>query len=413
MNWFIFQLISDVLPKHIAAGTATPEMIAKLNEAARDPRLVTEHLPLKKSPYLDVAGCPVTVEQLFSRGINLPDFQFDKVEVPAFLIGGWFDIASDALIEEFRALRSSGDGGEKVRKAHRLIMGPWIHTGTLPGNQGELNFGVLSQGLLQLPPAHLAFFDHHLKGVEATDLPQVRYFLMGANEWRDAEDWPVPGSVRQEWYLHSAGHANTATGDGILTTDPPDGDGRPDHYRYDPADPVRTQGGKVLSLGESVAGPFNQQHLGGRQDVLCYTSKVFKEPIDVVGPVRLRLFAASSARDTDFMARLIDVFPDGRAIAVCEGCRRARFRNGFDKEVFLKPGSIEEYEIKLAHTAWRVKPGHRLRVHLTSSNFPHLDRNMNTGNAVGEDAEGIVAEQTIFHDAAHPSRLEVHVLQAR
>lgn len=169
-------------------------------------------------------------------------------------------------------------------------------------------------------------------------------------------------------------------------------------------------GGKLLSLGETVAGPFNQQHLETRQDLLCYTSDFFEKQMDIVGPVAVRLFAASSAKDTDFMAKLIDVFADGRSIAICEGCRRARFRDGFDKAEFLKPGSVEEYEINLAHTAWRVKPGHRMRVHVTSSNFPHLDRNMNTGNAIGDDAEGIVAEQTVFHDRSYPSCLELYVL---
>ena len=409
MNWFIFQLISDVLPKHIKAGTATPEMTAKLNEAARNPRLVTEHLPLKKSPYLDVPGCPITLDQLFSKGLNIPTFRFEDVEVPALLVGGWFDIAPNTLVEEFRALRSRGGGGEKVRQSHRLIMGPWIHAAVLPGNQGELNFGLLSQGIFELLPAHLAFFDQHLKGVEAS-LPLVRYFLMGANEWRNADDWPPPGVVQQDWYLHSNGNANTSAGDGKLTTDIPGRDGRPDQYRYDPANPVRTHGGKVLGIGESVAGPFNQQHLEKRQDVLCYSSEILDQPMDIVGPVVLHLYAASSAKDTDFMAKLIDVFPDGRSMMVCEGCRRARFRYGFDKEVFLKPGEIEEYEINLAHTAWRVKPGHRLRVHVTSSNFPHLDRNMNTGNAIGDDLEGIVAEQVIFHDAQRASRLKLYVL---
>jgi len=173
--------------------------------------------------------------------------------------------------------------------------------------------------------------------------------------------------------------------------------------------PVRTHGGTILYLGESVAGPFNQQHLEARQDVLCYSSEAFEKPVDIVGPVVLRLYAASTVRDTDFVAKPVDVFPDGRSMLVCDGCRRARFRYGFHKEVFLKPGSVEEYEINLAHTAWRVKPGHRLRVHVTSSNFPHLDRNMNTGNAIGDDAEGIIAEQ-IFYDGPHPSCLELYML---
>jgi hypothetical protein len=226
---------------------------------------------------------------------------------------------------------------------------------------------------------------------------------MGPNKWRDADEWPLPEATPRRWHLDSLGHANTAGGDGFLGIDPPGGDGRFDKYRYDPANPVRTYGGKILY---NAAGPLNQQHVEERPDVLCYTSGAFTKAFDLMGPVALRLFASSSARDTDFMAKLTDVFPDGRSILLLEGALRARYRRGFDEEVFLEPGSIEEYLLDLGHTAWRVEPGHRLRIQVESSNFPWLDRNMNTGNAVGDDDAGIVADQRIFHGGQYDSYLE-------
>jgi putative CocE/NonD family hydrolase len=259
---------------------------------------------------------------------------------------------------------------------------------------------------LELFPAYLDFFDRVLKGKTDVDQPRIRYFHMGPNKWCDTDVWPLPEATTRRWYLNSEGHANTAAGDGTLDADAPHEE-KSDEYRYDPADPVRTYGGKILY---NAAGPLNQQHLEQRDDVLCYTSEPATEAFDIMGPVALHLYAASSAIDTDFMTKLTDVFPDGRSIVLLEGARRARYRHGFDKEVFLEPGAIEEYELDLGDTAWRVEPNHRLRVQVESSNFPWLDRNMNTGNAVGDDDAGVVADQTIYHGGEHASYLEAYCL---
>ena len=238
----------------------------------------------------------------------------------------------------------------------------------------------------------------------------VKYFVIGPNEWREAEEWPPPGVATQSWYLHSDGGANTSSGDGSLTGDAPTSQEPPDQYKYDPADPVPTQGGVVIWSGSRVAGPLNQAHLETRPDVLCYTSGPIDDPIEIVGLVTVQIFAASDARDTDFVAKLVDVFPDGRSILVAEGSRRARYRNGYASEELLEPGKVEHYEIVLGHTGWQVAEGHCLRLHVTSSNFPRIDRNMNTGNPVGEDAVGIIANQTIHHTPSHPSHVQLSVL---
>lgn len=407
--WLLYMIAQDVLPKQIAAGTATPEMIARLTEGFMNPRAVIDYLPLKKNPFVDVPGSPLTIEELLTMPYGCaPVYELERIKVPTLFFHHWYEVSGAPTIEMFLALRQHGAGGDEVRPAHRLIIGPWVHGAPRP-IVGELNFGLTATEAAWRPALE-SFHGLHSGHHEAAELPVVQYFLMGANEWRVADEWPPPGCETRSLYLHSGGAANTAEGDGELVADPPGADAVLDTYRYDPADPTPTRGGGVVGLGGSVGGPLDQAPVERRSDVLCYTSETFTEAVDVVGQVRLRLHAASSAVDTDFVAKLCDVFPDGRSINVCEGLRRARFRKGMDQEVLLEPGAVEEYEINLGHTAWRVEPGHRLRVQLSSSNYPNLDRNMNTGNALGDDVAGIVAEQTVYHDAQRPSRLEFSVL---
>jgi putative CocE/NonD family hydrolase len=256
---------------------------------------------------------------------------------------------------------------------------------------------------------HLAFFDRYLRGIESADLASVRYFLMGANEWRTAETWPLPGTERRRFFLHSGGRANTANGDGTLSRDEP-GDEPPDTYVYDPASPVRSRGGRINpDLGES-GGPLDQSVVERRADVVCYTSDELDADLEVTGPLELNLFAASSAPDTDFMVRLVDASPDGRAINIAEGCIRARYRGSILTPELLTPGEPYPFRIDMAATSHLFRRGHRLRVHVTSSDFPRFDRNMNTGNAIGEDSAGVPAQQTIFHRAGLASYIDLPVV---
>lgn len=403
LQWFVLQIATDVLPKQLADGAADPSTIALITEAVRDPSVVTEYLPVRKSPHLAVDGCPVTIDELLDGDTGTPvTIDLDAVDVPVLQVTGYFD--PFASVELHQALTSID---ADTSPSHRLVIGPWTHAIVLPQIQGEVNFGLNAAGRLHAPAAHLAFFDRHLKGAEADTAP-VRYFLMGANEWRDAAAWPPPDASSRSWYLRSDGDANRDGG--RLDTVPGGDDEPPDRYDYDPVDPVRTHGGRFVALGTSVAGPLDQRGIESRPDVLTYTSEPVEHAVDLVGPLVVRLHAATSAPDTDFVAKVTDVGPDGRSLLVGDGLLRASFREGFDERRPVPPGVPQEYAIFCGHTAWRLSPGHRLRVDVASSHFPAFDRNMNTGHPLGADAEGQVASQTIFHDASRPSRLETFVL---
>jgi hypothetical protein len=242
------------------------------------------------------------------------------------------------------------------------------------------------------------------------DIPAIRYFVMGLNQWRNADTWPLPGTEWTRYFLSGKGKANTSASDGILTTEAP-GSQPPDRYDYDPLAPVPTVGGRSLPTGKLVPGPFDQVQVEKRSDVLSYTSSGLESDLEVTGPIKVHLFAATSAKDTDFAAKLVDVYPDGSAYNVAEGIIRAKYRNGLINPGPVIPDDVYEYIIDLAVVSILFKKGHRIRLDITSSNFPRFDRNMNTGNAFGEDATGVIASQTVFHDDTHASYIELPVIK--
>jgi hypothetical protein len=254
------------------------------------------------------------------------------------------------------------------------------------------------------------------------DEPRVRYFLMGANEWRTADRWPPAGTVKRRFYLRGGrtGSAHSLN-DGRLTPEPPEGDEDPDRYAYDPAHPVPSVGGNTLYLGprsagdgeeapdfSSTAGPRDQRPVEPR--CLTYSSGPLGHSLDVVGPVRLTLFASSDAPDTDFVVKLCDVFPDGRSILVTDGILRARYRRGRFRPKAMKRGKVYKFAVNLWPTAWRFAPGHRMRVAITSSCFPRFDRNLNTGLDPVLSGEMRTAENVVFHDDERPSHIVLRVL---
>jgi uncharacterized protein len=254
------------------------------------------------------------------------------------------------------------------------------------------------------------FFDRHVKGEQSLDAgPPVRIFVMGANVWRDEDDWPLPDTRFTAYYLHSGGRANTADGDGALATQPPE-DEPADAYTYDPRDPVPTVGGQTLMPGFWVsanAGPRDQHEVERRRDVLCYTTAPLEQDTEVTGPIELVLYASSSARDTDFTGKLVDVDPDGRAVILTDGILRARYRSSLSAPELLDPGEIYELHIDLWATANVFKAGHRIRLEVSSSNFPRFDRNTNTGGAIAHERDGdmVSADNRVFHDATRPSHV--------
>jgi hypothetical protein len=238
----------------------------------------------------------------------------------------------------------------------------------------------------------------------------VRVFVMGRNVWRDEDDWPVARAVETRYYLHSGGKANSAGGDGALSAAPPAAE-PPDSYADDPENPVPTLGGPVLGDTERYPpGPLDQRKVEGRSDVLVYTTPAFEKDVEVIGPVSLELHVSSSALDTDFTGKLVDVAPDGTAINLTEGILRARYRTSMGKAELMTPGAVTKLRVDLWSTANVFLAGHRLRLEVASSSFPRFDRNPNTGASPEAGGKGVVATNVIYHDRDHPSALILPVL---
>lgn len=327
-----------------------------------------------------------------------------QVEVPALIIGGWYDLFLGGTLENFGRMRGEAATAE-ARAGTRLVVGPWAH-GSTYGAYPDHGFDVFGADAgIDLDALQLRFFARHLRGEQGApgDEPPVRIFVMGANRWRDEDAWPPARASPVPWYLHAGG---------VLSPEPPS-DAPPDEYVYDPANPAPTIGGPTSLPGKFMranSGPLDQTPLESREDVLVYSSAPLQRPLEATGPLTCILHAATSAPDTDFVAKLCDVDTDGFSRIVAEGILRARYLGGFDAGRPITPGQVYEYEIDLVATSNVFLAGHRIRLLVTSSSFPRFDRNANTGNPVGSDSfEDLVpARQTIFHDGARPS----HVLLA-
>ncbi|MGH2388398.1 MAG: CocE/NonD family hydrolase, partial [Chloroflexota bacterium] len=272
---------------------------------------------------------------------------------------------------------------------------------------GAVDFGAEAQN--SIDDLQVRWFKQTLKGEDTglLDEPPVCLFVMGENRWRDEDDWPLARAVETPFHLHGNGRANSVSGDGTLAIAAP-GEEYPDIFVYDPAAPVPSLGGHSCCFPQiAPMGPADQRSVEARNDVLVYSGEVLAGDLEVTGPIRLILWAASTAVDTDFTAKLVDVFPDGTAINLCDGLIRARFRDSLRQPEPIVPDRVYEYTIRVGSTSNLFQAGHRIRLEISSSNFPQCDRNLNTGEdvGVGNLSGRITATQTIFHDAAHPSRL--------
>lgn len=333
--------------------------------------------------------------------------RFDKIKVPAYTFGGWFDIFLTGTINGYTGMKNKG-GSTQARAGARMIIGPWGHGSSQ--SYGDVDFTPAA--LVDQFETELRFFDYHLKGInnglEAE--PPVRLFYMGINKWRNETDWPIPGTQYQQLYISSTTSANSVRGDGKITLAKPVKAGK-DMYRYDPDNPIKTLGGNNCCGTPTLAGPKDQRPLEQKQDVLVYTSDFLDTTLTIAGPVKMKLFAATDGPDTDWMIKLVDVYPNGFAMPISEGIIRARFREGLDKVKLLKPGEVYEYDIELTGTANVFLPGHRIRIDITSSNFPQFDRNPNTGAPLGDNAIVRVAQQTIYHGDKQLSHIVLPVVK--
>ena len=335
--------------------------------------------------------------------------QISSVTAPALVTGGWYDLMITETVADFVRMRTQA-GSERAREGTRLVIGPWHHQART-GEFQDRFFGPLAP--VDLSDAHVAFYDEHLRGRQpASPASRVRIFVMGIDQWRDEQDWPLPGTRYVDYHLHSAGAANTRDGDGTLEVDAP-ADSASDEFRYDPRDPVPTAGGALLPPLPGLVGPVDQRIVDNRTDVLCYTGPVLTEPVEVTGFVELQVFVSSTAVDTDITAKLVDVFPDGRAINLCDGILRLRYRDDLSRPELMTPGEVYEVTVPMSVTSNVFLPGHRIRLDVSSSNFPHFDRNSNTGGKISfEDLEDmVVATNTIHHGGARPSRLVLPIIE--
>lgn len=376
----------------------------KLQEAYR-------HLPLrtlgdqfdKKIPYLNEWVRHSSHDDYWQqRGIN---HSYTNVTAPILNIGGWYDIFSKTTLDLVSRVRASSRDRE-ARRNQFVIMGPWAH-GVGARKVGEVDFGA--DAPLKLDDLQFQWFEYWLKGRETgvQDWPACYLFVMGENRWRGEHEWPLKRTRYTPYYLHSAGRARALKGDGALSTVQPREEPA-DTFTYDGRDPVPSLGGN--NLVGAAAGPYDQAKVEQREDVLVFTTAPLEQDVEVTGPVTLVLYAASSARDTDFTGKLVDVHPDGKAYNLCDGILRARYRNGLDQPALLEPNRGERFTIDLWVTSNLFRKGHCIRLEVSSSNFPRFDRNPNSGNPFGTDTELLAATQTVFHDRDRASHVLLPII---
>ncbi len=384
---------------------STPRDVGKLDEVYR-------HLPLHTLPISDLTWARLyahwvahSTDDHYWRALSI-NRRYEQILAPAFIVGGWYDVFIRGTLENFVGMRSRA-GSETARAGTRLLVGPWAH-GSTYGLYPDHSFDRFApEDAVDVSELQLRYFARQLRGEPGgpDEDPPVRIFVMGANRWRDEDDWPLVRAQETAWYLRA---------DGLLAREPP-GDEPADEFVYDPDDPAPTIGGPTslpARMMKANSGPLDQRKLSERPDVLTYTSAPLVEPLEVTGPLAVHLHAATSAVDTDFVAKLVDLAPDGTATILAEGVLRTRFREGFDRELLVEPGRPYEFRIDLAATSNVFKAGHSVGLLVTSSSFPRFDRNPNSGRSLGVDGPNDLASarQHVFHDSARPSRLLLPVV---
>ena len=420
---------------------ADPNIKAAVDRAFANVGEWVSRAPLKKgtSPLRMLPNYEQWVIDLFThgeyddywkqRGYAISQYYEEHADVPTLYLGGWYDSYARATCENYTAL-------SKMKNSRQvLLMGPWTHGGWGVSNAGDVDFG--NHSFINYNDLRLAWFDHFLKGMhtEVSDWSPVKIFVMGTGEgipnyqgrlhhsgyWRDEGDFPLPDTQFTPYYLHADGNLSTAL---------PTADESTSRFSFDPQDPVPTIGGGISAADPIMgAGAFDQRGnsrffgcqdtlpLNARSDVLTFQTPPLESDVEVTGPITVKLHASSSARDTDFTAKLIDVcplsddYPDGLAINLTDSIIRARYRNGWDTPELLEPGQVYEFVFELYPTSNIFKKGHRIRLDISSSNWPRFDVNPNTGGDLGVERRLEIAEQTIYHEPGHPSHVVLPIIE--
>ncbi|MDH3532254.1 MAG: CocE/NonD family hydrolase [Gammaproteobacteria bacterium] len=400
---------------------------AKLFSQVQDRDQIEYFSYVRTLPIIDIlqkSGAPPTDYENFVS--NNPDSEYfrklhwatssDRFDTPMLFVDAWYDYGMAETLELWN-IAQKNSVSRKSRDNQYIIIAPTTHCvySNSDGSErwvvGERDMGTAGLDFIDIQNR---WYDHWLKDVDngITDMPRVQYFLMGRNEWRSSDVWPLADTNYTKFYLHSGGHANSRFGDGKISETAPSGEQPADDYVYDPATPVPSIGGQACCTGlDTGAGAYDQSNTEMRQDVLVYTSDVLEQGLNVTGPLEVVLYVSSSARDTDFMAKLVDVYPDGRAFNVQEGALRMRYREGFDKDLRMREGEVYEARLDLHATANYFGPGHRVRLEVSSSSFPRFDRNLNTGGNNYDESEWVIAENSVHHSAEYPSHLLLPVIE--
>lgn len=406
-------MIEDIITRRRAAGEDIP-----VNLELPDVNTVLTDLPLAGHPLIKKYG------SFYHEWLNhptkgaywdniSPNTGYGNITVPALNISGWYDIFVWGTLQNYRGMKDNG-GSAIAQNSQKLIIGPWTHS-NFTGIYPEHSFGdESSSNAIQMDETKVRWYDRWLKGIEngIDKEDPVMIFVMGINEWRTEKDYPLPDTKYRSYYLHSNGSANTLYGDGVLSTDPPKQQPS-DVFVYDPMNPVPTVGGQVILPGENSMGIRDQQEVEKREDVLVYTTPVLDKAVEVTGNIELKLYVSSSAPDSDFTGKLVDVYPDGRAMILTNGVLRARYHKSLEEAELLKPDKVYEITINLLATSNVFLPGHRIRLEVSSSNFPQYNRNSNTGGHIPDETADQYrpAKNRVYHDEKYQSVLILPIIE--
>ena len=382
-----------------------------------------QHLPLKDL-LKNVSGKKEIFDKMIVRKPNDEDWYKGGLYhddmgfgVPSFWFVSWYDVATSPNLELFNHVRNNAES-KSVRENQYLVISPTLHCGFKRAKENTI-VGELSVGdaRLNYDEQISLWFDHFLKGEKnnfENKIPRVQYYTMGINKWQQSETWPPKGVTYQTYFLGSKGNAQTMYGNGTLSLSKNSKPEGKDSFVYDPMNPVKSYGGGVCCTGNAVqGGSFDQRIMETRADILVYTSQPLEEGIEVSGFIEADLYVSSDVKDTDFTIKIIDVYPDGRAYNLDETIQRARYRDGYDKEVFMDKGKVYKVSLSPMSTSNYFKKGHRIRIEVSSSNFPRFARNLNTGGNNYDEKTGVIATNNIHYSENYPSQIRIPVISKK
>ncbi len=371
-----------------------------------------KNIPGKKEVFDKMVRRKPNDKAWFEGGLYHDDME---INIPGFWFATWYDVSISPNLALYNHVRDNAKDAA-VRDNQYLVIAPTLHCAYTRATENTI-VGELSVGDARLNYDEQIYdwFDLWLKGEVndfKTKIPKVQYYTMGSNQWNSSDAWPPKQSKLQTYYLHSGGAANSLYGDGVLSLKKPGSEETPDTFIYDPMNPVPSYGGNVCCTGNAVkGGAFDQQGMETRNDILVYTSEVLNKGVEMTGFIESTLYLSSDVKDTDLTIKLIDVHPDGSAYNLDETIQRVRYREGYETEVFMEENKVYKVDLTPMATSNYFKKGHRIRIEVSSSNFPRFARNLNTGGNNYDEKEGVVATNTIHHSATHPSHIKLPLIQ--